>query len=209
MAGSGKAEPFPSYASENEDASRKAGDDTPQEQSRRPSITSRLSKAPSQTFSSVRSRTRTGSLSRAFLESNPPLGMWQATGEIGSKIPTLPEIRNGAFADEGWTHEGQMEHRGTNPHEIHARRKARTSSASTRTRKSSVSANVTPSIAEETHEFFPKRAPATPVHEPLVEESSSVQPSEPSHAAAEEISQFDGYAPFPSLFFLGERDLIS
>jgi hypothetical protein len=174
-------EPFPSYVPDNDEASEKPVEST-RDPSRRPSISSRLS---------LRTRARTGSLSQAFLESNPPLGMWQATAEIGSKIPTLPEIRNGAFADEGWTHEGQMEHRGTNPHEIHARRMARTSSASTRTRKSSVSANAPPVITEERHEFFPKRAPATMHAEPLLEEGSSIQPSEPSHAIAEEISRTD------------------
>ncbi|KAJ9609431.1 hypothetical protein H2200_005758 [Cladophialophora chaetospira] len=178
-----KTEPFPSYGADN------AADDS-QEPARRPSISSCISEAPSRTVSAIRTRARTGSLSRAFLQSNPPLGMWQATGEIGSKIPTLPEIRNGAFADDGWNHEGQMEHRGTNPHEIHARRLARTSSASTRTRKSSISGQ--PVIAEERHEFFPKRSPTTVRQDPLLEEASSTQPSEPAHARAEEIGQLNG-----------------
>ncbi|KAK5213005.1 hypothetical protein LTR47_007044 [Exophiala xenobiotica] len=138
---------------------------------RRGSITSRLS---------AQTRSRTGSLMQSFIQSNPPLGMWQATGEVGSKIPTLPEIRNGAFADEGWTHEGQMEHRGTNPHEIHRQRIARTSSASTRTRKSSRSTGAPVMITEERHEFFPKRAP-TLMQETLHEESPAV------HSRAEEI----------------------
>ncbi|RMZ80221.1 hypothetical protein DV736_g6668, partial [Chaetothyriales sp. CBS 134916] len=76
-------------------------------------------------------RTRGASIKQAILNSNPPLGMWQATGEVGSKIPTLPEIRNGAFSDAGWSHEGQMEHRGSSPREIHRRRLARTSTSST------------------------------------------------------------------------------
>ncbi|KIW67592.1 hypothetical protein PV04_06830 [Phialophora macrospora] len=197
-------EPFPSYNPDNDEASEKPVDSS-RDPSRRPSITSRLSRAPSQAVSSLRTRARTGSLSKAFLESNPPLGMWQATAEIGSKIPTLPEIRNGAFADEGWTHEGQMEHRGTNPYEIHARRIARTSSASTRTRKSSVSANAPPVIAEERHEFFPKRAPATVQAEPLLEEVSSIQQSEPSHAIAEEIGRPDGSDSYPGTPRFPER----
>ncbi|KIV78664.1 hypothetical protein, variant [Exophiala sideris] len=164
-------EPFPSF---------KGDDDAPYERpatgieptgdggsSRRGSITSRMS---------TTARDRTGSLLQSFRESNPPLGMWQATGEVGSKIPTLPEIRNGAFANEGWTHEGQMEHRGTNPHQIHRQRIARTSSASTRTRKSSISAvaGAPASIAEERHEFFPKRTP-TFQQEPLYEEATGRQ----------------------------------
>jgi hypothetical protein len=102
--------------------------------------------------------------------------MWQATGEVGSKIPTLPEIKNGSFSAEGWSHEGQMEKRGTNPHEIHRRRVARTSSASTRTRKSSITpaTPVTPTIAEETHEFFPRRASVS-MKQPLVEEGAMTE----------------------------------
>ncbi|OAL34263.1 hypothetical protein AYO20_06519 [Fonsecaea nubica] len=177
-----QSEPFPSYEPDVNDVSfRRVGNST-RDPSRRPSIVSRLSKTPS----SIRSRTRTGSLTQSFLESNPPLGMWQATGEIGSKIPTLPEIRNGAFAAEGWTHEGQMERRGTNPHDIHARRVARTSSASTRTRKSSLSANAPPAIAEERHEYFPKRAP-TIMQEPLLEEAATTQIQQPAHGQPEQI----------------------
>ena len=183
------AEPFPSYEAEDGE-SRPQTDNTTGAANRRTSISSRVSKAPSQGLNSVRGRTRTGSLGRAFLESNPPLGFMQASGEFGSKIPTVPEIRNGAFGDAGWTHEGQMEHRGTNPHEIHARRVARTSTASNKTRKSSMSAS-TPVIQEERHEFFPKRVPATvPAQpEPLIEERSPMQASEPSHATPEQISQ--------------------
>lgn len=113
-------------------------------------------------LSPARPRTRTGSIIQSFIESNPPLGFCQATSEVTSKVPTLPEIRNGAFNEDGWTHEGQMEHRGTNPHDIHRRRIARTSSASTRTRKSSVStpAGAVPVIAEERHEYFLDRIPS-------------------------------------------------
>ena len=118
-------------------------------------------------------RTRGSSLRESFMNSNPPLGMWQATGEVGSKIPTLPEIKNGAFSAEGWSHEGQMEKRGANPHEIHRRRVARTSSASTRTRKSSITAAspITPSIAEEAQQFFPRRGSVS-MKEAVVEEST-------------------------------------
>ena len=105
--------------------------------------------------SSIRTATRTrgASLKQAFQNSNPPLGMWAATGEVGSKLPTLGEIKDGAFTADGWHHEGQEERRGANPHEIHKRRIARNSSASTRTRKSSIKSS-TPAIAED-HEYFP------------------------------------------------------
>ncbi|KAG9788804.1 hypothetical protein KCU88_g1664, partial [Aureobasidium melanogenum] len=137
-------------------------------------------------LSSRANRTRTSSLIQSFVESHPPLGMWQATGEVGSKIPTLPEIRNGAFADDGWTHEGQMERRGAKPTEIHRQRMERTSSASTRTRKSSLSAgananasanaNVHPVIVEERHDYFPgNRKASIPLQEPLVEEATATQ----------------------------------
>ncbi|KIW99667.1 uncharacterized protein Z518_11080 [Rhinocladiella mackenziei CBS 650.93] len=179
-----QAEPFPSYRSEVEDVPyERPRDESSNNSSRRASITSRLSK------STTRTRARTSSLIQSFVESNPPLGMWQATGEVGSKIPTLPEIRNGAFADEGWTHEGQMEHRGANPHEIHRRRVARTSSTSTRTRKGSLSVGTgaTPTIAEERHEYFPQRASIS-VQEPLFEEEAYTQ----SRDQTDEIQQVHG-----------------
>ncbi|EXJ82127.1 hypothetical protein A1O1_08196 [Capronia coronata CBS 617.96] len=162
-----QAEPFPAFTTENGDSYTREDEDGSRDGSRRPSITSRLS---------LSTRTRTSSLMQSFVESNPPLGMWQATGEVGSKIPTLPEIRNGAFADAGWSHEGQLERRGTNPHEIHRRRIARTSSASTRTRKSSLSAvpGAQPVIVEERHEYFPRKA-SMPLQEPLAEEAATVQ----------------------------------
>ncbi|KAL9108744.1 MAG: hypothetical protein Q9227_006540 [Pyrenula ochraceoflavens] len=71
---------------------------------------------------------RRTSIVRSFLESNPPNGMWQATGEVASKAPTLSEIKNGSFSSGGWTEEGQRERRGTNPHEIQRRRLSRASS---------------------------------------------------------------------------------
>lgn len=124
-------------------------------------------------------RTRTSSLRNSFLNSNPPLGMWQATGEVGSKIPTLQEIRNGSFSAEGWSHEGQLEKRGTNPHDIHKRRLNRTSSASTRTRKSSqtVTTPVTPTIAEEGGSFFPRRGSVS-VREQTTEERTRIREEE-------------------------------
>lgn len=112
------------------------------------------------------SRRRTSSIRESFMNSNPPLGMWQATGEVTSKVPSLAEIRRGSFAADGWSHEGQLESRGTNPHEIHRRRLARTSSASTRTRGSSNAPNspAGPTIAERASEdhgearmYFPRR----------------------------------------------------
>ena len=114
-------------------------------------------------------RARGASLLQGFANSNPPLGMWQATGEVGSKIPTLPEIKNGAFADEGWSPEGQLEHRDVTPHEIHRRRIDRTSSASTRTRKSTLGAATPATIPE--HEptgatyYFPMHAPISSIDE--------------------------------------------
>ncbi|KAJ9632822.1 hypothetical protein H2204_007552 [Knufia peltigerae] len=168
-------EAFPTFEEETEVPFRRSQDAGAPEVGRRGSITSRLS---------AQTRTRTSSLLQSFIQSNPPLGMWQATGEVGSKIPTLPEIRNGAFDAEGWTHEGQMEHRGNNPHEIHRQRIARTSSASTRTRKSSRSAagGAPVAILEERHEFFPKRAP-TLLQETLHEEAATAA----THGQSEEI----------------------
>ena len=154
-----RLEPFPALSPIQSELPASAGSET---RTRNASITSRPGR-----------RTRGASFRDTFMNSNPPLGMWQATGEVGSKIPTLPEIKNGAFSAEGWSHEGQMEKRGANPHEIHRKRVARTSSASTRTRKSSITGGtpITPSIAEDSREFFPHRGHIS-TKQPVVEEGT-------------------------------------
>ena len=42
-----------------------------------------------------------------FMESNPPLGMWHATGESVAQAPSLADIRRGSFGSSGWDGEGQ------------------------------------------------------------------------------------------------------
>jgi hypothetical protein len=56
--------------------------------------------------------------------------MWQATGEVAAKVPTLGEIKNGGFCADGWTEEGQLEGRGETPKQIQKRRASRASSLS-------------------------------------------------------------------------------
>lgn len=80
--------------------------------------------------------------------------MWQAAGEVASQVPTLTEIKRGSFGQDGWNHEGQMEARGANPREIHRKRLERTSSATTRTRKSSRLSG-TPGVISEEVQYFP------------------------------------------------------
>lgn len=99
-------------------------------------------------------RPRTSSLSRSFLNSNPPYGMWQATGEVASKIPTLGEIRNGSFCADGWTEEGQMQERGETPHQIQRRRTSRASSLSASRHRRSTNSPLSSRI-DEPGEFFP------------------------------------------------------
>ncbi|EEH36524.2 hypothetical protein PAAG_06942 [Paracoccidioides lutzii Pb01] len=65
------------------------------------------------------------SASLRFLVSNPPTGMWMATGDIISRAPTLKEIRTGCFSTDGWTEEGQLEWRGSTPHDIQRRKLSR------------------------------------------------------------------------------------
>ena len=62
------------------------------------------------------------SILQTLVDANPPLGMWQATGEVGSRIPTLPEIHDGSFDGGGWSQEGQLQRRGTDPVDIHRKR---------------------------------------------------------------------------------------
>ena len=114
---------------------------------------SRTTSLGSKRSSVNRARNRTSSLVQSIASYNPPLGMWQATGEVGSKIPTLNDIRHGGFGDDGWTHEGQMERRGANPHEIHRRRLHRSSTDSRRTRASTLSP--VSAANDDVREYFP------------------------------------------------------
>jgi hypothetical protein len=41
------------------------------------------------------------------METNPPPGMWAATGAVTSKAPTLTDIRRGSFSTSGWHEENQ------------------------------------------------------------------------------------------------------
>ncbi|PGH08410.1 hypothetical protein GX51_01237 [Blastomyces parvus] len=87
-----------------------------------PTQSNRTSK-PSDASSTTARRLRSASLK--FLESNPPSGMWMATGDIASRAPTLNEIRTGCFSADGWTEEGQLERRGSTAHEIQRRKLSR------------------------------------------------------------------------------------
>lgn len=151
-------EPFPALSpapTAANDQRNPQPEDTTQDhvaRSRRSSTASSISRRSQQV--SLYARRASASIGSSFMNSNPPLGMWQATGEVASQIPTLPEIKSGSFGQDGWNHEGQMERRGTNPYEIHRKRLARTSSATTRTRRSSVLSG-TPGIISEEIQYFP------------------------------------------------------
>jgi Protein of unknown function (DUF2985) len=110
-------------------------------------------------------RRRTSSLSQSFLNSNPPYGMWQATGEVASKIPTLGEIRKGSFCADGWREEGQMEERGESPHQVQKRRASRASSISASRHRRSTTSPLS-SRMDEREEFFPA------IHSQVGEETS-------------------------------------
>ncbi|KAG0647040.1 hypothetical protein D0Z07_6420 [Hyphodiscus hymeniophilus] len=56
--------------------------------------------------SSLQGRIR--SASKSFAESNPPTGMWIATGQIASNIPSISDVRRGTFTADGWSGEGQV-----------------------------------------------------------------------------------------------------
>jgi hypothetical protein len=187
MSATESTEPFPALSpvpTAANDQPNSLPEDPTQEhvaRSRRSSNASSIGRRSHQ--ASLYARRASASVGSAFLNSNPPLGMWQATGEVASRIPTLPEIRSGSFGQEGWSHEGQMERRGTNPHEIHRKRLARTSSATTRTRRSSKLSRTPGSISEEV-QYFPamdsqevanetKRIPTT-INEGQLTEGSQV-----------------------------------
>lgn len=80
---------------------------------------------PTSTASSGRVR----SASLRFLESSPPVGMWQATGNALAQAPTPAEIRSGSFSHDGWDRE--MQRRNSTVSEESMRRLSRSNSAQT------------------------------------------------------------------------------
>ena len=86
-------EAFPSLT-ESPSSPRRASDTTDPTRSRGESNSS-----------SIRDRLR--SVSKIFVESNPPTGMWIATGQIASDIPSVSDVRRGSFNADGWSAEGQ------------------------------------------------------------------------------------------------------
>jgi hypothetical protein len=91
---SGAAEPFPVLNGPLTPALRCQSTATPnrsREQSDASTLTGRLRSA-----------------SKRFEESSPPTGMWIATGEIASSVPSLGQIRRGSYTSDGWSGEGQV-----------------------------------------------------------------------------------------------------
>ena len=123
-----QAEPFPPLAPVI--SSRNDGQEIPTSS---PPTTAPHDAIPRQQSTRTR-KSRASSLLQNLMESAPPLGAWQAIGEDTAKGPTIPEIKNGSYNTTGWSHEGQLESRQHNPHDIHARRLSRTSSQSRRSR---------------------------------------------------------------------------
>ena len=128
-------------------------------------------------------------MSKAFRESNPPAGFMMAAGEVTAKVPTLNEIRAGGFTNDGWTAEGQMEHRGDSPHEIHKRRLSRTNTYGQRSTMSSVRSQMTPMTPlghhNESDEFFP--APEIPDKADPARIPTTIQEGEKYNAEASKV----------------------
>ncbi|CAF9908959.1 MAG: hypothetical protein HETSPECPRED_008778 [Heterodermia speciosa] len=87
-------------------ATSDSGDASPTTPTRQPT---RREAAGSSSSSGVAGRLRSASLK--FLESSPPSGMWDATGDVLAKAPTPMEIRRGSFSHNGW--DGPMQRRHT------------------------------------------------------------------------------------------------
>ncbi|KAI4182191.1 MAG: hypothetical protein L6R41_006139 [Letrouitia leprolyta] len=69
---------------------------------------------------------RLRSASLKFLESNPPSGMWHATGDALAKAPLPNEIRRGSYSHNGW--DGELQRQYSNVSEESAQRVSRQNS---------------------------------------------------------------------------------
>ncbi|KAI4201937.1 MAG: hypothetical protein LQ346_002050, partial [Caloplaca aetnensis] len=76
--------------------------------------------------SSSSGRLRSTSLKEKFQTSNPPYGMWHATGDALAKAPLPAEIRRGSYSHNGW--DGELQRRHSNVSEESTRRISRQNS---------------------------------------------------------------------------------
>ena len=56
--------------------------------------------------SSISRLVRTASIK--ILDSHPPAGAWAATANVTAKAPTVSDIKNGSYCDNGWTEAPQQ-----------------------------------------------------------------------------------------------------
>lgn len=61
------------------------------------------------TATAATSRLRSTSLK--LLNADAPLGMWAASSHVAAKAPTIVDIREGQFVEDGWLHEAQKHYR--------------------------------------------------------------------------------------------------
>ena len=153
MASPQGTEPFPSLPQSTGATPPSARPASPSKTGCSNSDTAALGRGPSSGSRHTR-RSRGSTLRQSFLTSNPPYGMWQAAGEVASKVPTLGEIKNGSFCVDGWTEEGQMVGRGETPHQIQRRKTSRANSLSASKRRRSTASPLSTAV-DEREEFFP------------------------------------------------------
>lgn len=168
-------EPFPELSPVTEEQSIGFNTDNPQQDRTRASTTT----TPSSPSSPIKKRA--GSIRRSLINSSPPLGVWQAIGQDTSKIPTLPEIRDGSFSSDGWSHEGQLERRNHNPYDIHKRRLSMTRSPRT-------------SMTNNARSESLKRTPESQDTEPQMPNSLVAQPA-PEHKSEKVPESKDSAIP--------------
>ena len=126
----------------------------------RAGTTSSENESGTRTRSSTQSSGRLRSASLKFLESNPPSGMWHATGTVLAQAPTPLEIRRGSFGHGGW--DGELQRRNSNISEESSGQLSRYSSGQTpgslvRTKTNPLEAH--PEVDDEGPSTQPRKGP--------------------------------------------------
>ena len=117
-----------------------------------------------------------------FLESSPPMGMWQATGNALAAAPTPLEIRQGAYGHDGWDAPVQR----------------RNSVSSNEGRLSRVSTGQTPASLARANTFLGTHTEAEEEHTPVPATGASASSQQKGTRAADDeddpFSKFIGRA---------------
>lgn len=158
--------------------------------------------------SSTASSSRMRGASTKFLESSPPVGMWNATGTVLAQAPTPADLRRGSLSHDGW--DGPTQRRNSAIREESMKRMSRTPSAQTPASLQRQTTNFMGAHAKgaDEGEPFPKSTKQGKMSEKALTARPTKAPQRPINAGDDDddpFSKFMGLGRFDSQEYVPKR----